>query len=71
MIKVSQIYFSDSARLFVAPGFINGAARALDLGSTFDVYCESVDSDRAALMSDWTQVGNDIAGAINKYAQAE
>ncbi len=68
---MSQIYLSESTRLFAVPNFLSGAARVLDLGSTFDVYNESEDPDRVALMSDWTQVGKDIAGAIDEYAQAE
>ncbi len=67
---MSRIGFSESMRQISVPSFLNGAARALDLGSTFDVYNESDsprNADTFALASDWIQVGNDIAGALDQY----
>ncbi|HEX3045506.1 MAG TPA: hypothetical protein VHY08_12175 [Bacillota bacterium] len=53
------------------PSFINGMARALDLGSTFKLHdysmgeAERIDSE--IMKSDWIWVGKDIKVAINKH----
>ncbi|MCL1975167.1 MAG: hypothetical protein FWG61_03270 [Firmicutes bacterium] len=59
-----QMHFAKSIYLFSTPSFIFGAARVLDIGGTFDTYTESESAsvaDQRALLSDWQQVGLDIA----------
>jgi hypothetical protein len=54
--------------LFARPSFVSGAARALDLGGTFDDYNRSrspEDADVRALHSDWMAVGADMQKAID------
>ena len=56
--------------LYAKPNFIRGAARVLDMGSTFDVYNESQSDDEAdvnALRSDWEAVGTALSKAMNEY----
>lgn len=50
--------------------FAKGMARALDLGSTINLYDYNSDSqemDCMAIRSDWEMVGEDIILAINNY----
>lgn len=61
--------------MFVAPGFLRGAARALDIGGNLgrDAFIISPtpgEADRRALRSDWRVTGRDIAGAF-KQVEAE
>ena len=58
---------SSSDHLFALPDFWSGAARAIDLGGTFDTYrtadaAEFADQD--ALGADWATVGVDMQEAI-------
>jgi hypothetical protein len=56
--------------LFAMPSFVFGAARVLDLGSTFDVYNESLNghiADQRAFLSDWQQVGMDISDSMEIF----
>ena len=58
--------------LFAQPGFIRGMGRALDLGSTKNVYNGSSSADEAdfrALKSDWTIVGDDIRRASHQHGR--
>ena len=71
---MQQMRISLSMRLFATPSLIRGAARVLDLGSTFDVYNESASAEEAdyrALQSDWQQVGLDISGAMETFAHEQ
>jgi len=59
--------------LFAMPTFATGAARALDLGSTFDQYDFSQsekEADFEALKLDWEAVGLDLYEAIDEYKQS-
>jgi hypothetical protein len=62
----------ESTFLFSMPSFFRGAARVLDLGSTFDEYNgasgETV-ADMLAISMDWLQVGNDLADAMEQYEE--
>jgi len=61
-------------RLFSMPDFLSGAARALDIGSTFDGYNESEngdEADRKAILTDWQQVGIELISAMEKYDHVE
>jgi hypothetical protein len=58
--------------LFACPSFVSGAARAVDLGGTFDEYNSSAtpdDADTQALWSDWAVVGQDMHLAIEKVTK--
>ncbi len=58
--------------LFAIPSFVEGMGRVLDIGSTLDIYNDSLtpgQADYKALMSDWVMVGNDIRNSIYKYKQ--
>lgn len=60
--------------LFAMPSFIRGAARALDLGSTTDIYNESNserEADYEALRLDWLTVGSDLYGALDDYEKKQ
>jgi hypothetical protein len=55
--------------LFARPSFVEGMARTMDLGGTLDAYNERMhpmDSDRAAMHSDWEAVGADLLAAVEK-----
>lgn len=57
--------------LYARPSFIEGLARTLDIGGTFDEYNYAADydeADAAALASDWYAVGADLYRAINRYS---
>ena len=52
-----------SSFLFARPSFIEGAARAIDLGGTLNEYNVSMSGEMAdalAMNSDWRQVAEDI-----------
>jgi hypothetical protein len=54
--------------LFAQPSFLNGIARALDIGGTFDAYNRSADeasADLRAISSDWKVIGQDMKRAID------
>ena len=58
--------------LFARPSFFSGAARALDLGGTFDKYNSSPtgeDADFLALRGDWAIVGKDMEAAIEEITK--
>jgi len=60
-------------RLISQPSFVRGAARALDIGSTLDVYNTSPDESTAdywALLNDWYQVGDCLREAMESYDHA-
>lgn len=55
--------------IFVKPGFLRGAARALDVGGVlgreaFRFSRTPADADQEALASDWQVVGQDLASAM-------
>lgn len=59
-----------TSHLFARPSFLEGCARALDLGCTLDRYNtqDSPDAaDAVALWADWCAVGEDIAGAVSTF----
>lgn len=52
--------------LYARPSFLEGWARAIDLGGTLNQYNDSPTSEQAdwiALAADWEAVGNDIEQA--------
>lgn len=66
--NVHKTMGSDS--LFAMPSMLSGAARTLDLGSTFDGYVVSPDGDTAdarALFSDWHEIGEDLVDAVCEF----
>lgn len=55
--------------LFARPSFLEGVARAIDLGSTLQVYNTSdtpEQADRRALTEDFVVVGEDMREAIRE-----
>ena len=63
----------ESFFLFSMPSFIGGMASIMDIGSTLNVYNESIDEDTAdyrAQKSDWTAIGKDIRGALAAWEKA-
>jgi hypothetical protein len=61
-----------SGFLYARPSFLEGAARALDLGGTMAIFNESVDGDMAdflAISADWQRVGQDMRDAIRVFAK--
>jgi hypothetical protein len=58
--------------LYAVPSFLGGAARVLDLGSTFTIYNETFSPSRAdsyALKADWVAVGDDMKTALEQFAE--
>ena len=69
---VIDVYLGTSTYLFAIPSFKRGLARAIDIGSTMDVYNESENgnaADARAIASDWKQVGLDILEAVEEYGK--
>lgn len=69
---IYDIEKSLSFYLFSKPGFNEGMGRVLDIGSTMDVYNESItgtEADQRALLTDWLMVGNDIKNSAKEYEQ--
>jgi|UniRef100_A0A7V6DR58 hypothetical protein len=61
-------------KLFASLGFFEGMGRVMDLYGTMMVANESIspkEADTRAIMSDWQAVGEDIAAAINNYAEGQ
>lgn len=59
--------FKRTARLFARPSFIEGFARAIDIGSTMNEYNKNQtpeEADSKAIQSDWKAVGDDIYFAL-------
>ncbi len=57
--------------LYSQPSMLEGFARVLDIGGTFDVYNDSLspaEADRLALLSDWYAVAADLHRATQAYA---
>lgn len=56
-------FLSHGYRLFALPTWLSGAARALDLGGTYDAYNRSTtgtEADCRAIESDWQIIGDDF-----------
>jgi hypothetical protein len=56
--------------LYASPSFVEGLARAVDIGGTFDEYNSATspsEADEAALASDWYAVGADLYHAISQF----
>lgn len=56
--------------LFAMPSFFRGFGKAIDLGSTRNIYNESDTPEKAdynALRSDWEKTGEDIRKATEGY----
>jgi len=63
-----------SSFLFARPSFLEGAARAFDLGNTLTEYNRSETgelADRRALLADWRLVGDEIRQAIGVFARVQ
>ena len=60
--------------LYATPSFLEGFARALDIGDTFTQY-NTMDSAREAdflaLRSDWRAIGEDLDTALAQYEDEE
>jgi hypothetical protein len=59
--------------LFARPSFIEGIARLVDIGHTFDEYNQSVNGEKAdlkAIRMDWLAVGADLEAAFRAYEAA-
>jgi len=59
---------------FARPSFLEGAARALDLGGVFDSYKDSATPsqvDTQVTLQDWMMVGTDLQAAISAYEQEQ
>ena len=57
-------------RYYPRPGFFEGIARIIDLGSTLDDqprFRSAREADTFALRSDWIVVGKDIRNAIGDF----
>ena len=55
--------------LFADPGFMTGAATAIDMGGTLIIYNQSgspQEADLRALASDWAAIGKDIHDSVEK-----
>jgi len=71
-IDIKETLFQRSGRLFSNPSFVNGFARALDVGATFNEYNQNdtpEEADYWALWSDWHSVGDDLSYAFYLYHQ--
>lgn len=58
--------------LYACPSSMEGFARVLDLGNTFDGYnysANETEADEAAMASDWYAVGADLLRAIRCYSR--
>ena len=56
-----------STYLFARPSWIEGAARAMDLGGTLQEYNyapSGSDADTLAMMADWQAIGDDLRKAV-------
>lgn len=63
----------DFGLLFAQPSFLEGLARAVDIGDTLTVYNNSesgAEADRHALRSDWQAVGQDLKQAMAEFRRA-
>ena len=64
--------FMRTGRLFARPSFLEGCARAIDIGATLNEYNQnktSEEADAAAIRSDWQAVGDDIQVAMDKFSE--
>ena len=60
--------------LYATPSFLEGFARALDIGNTFTQYNTSEnarEADFLALRSDWRAIGEDFENALAEYEDSE
>lgn len=58
--------------LFARPSFVEGVARALDLGGTLQEYNSATSPEQAdalALGADWHVVGRDLLRAMNELSE--
>ena len=58
--------------IYTRPGFLEGVARVLDIGDTFNWYPRfrtAAEADAFALRSDWEAVGQDIRDAIGEFEE--
>lgn len=56
--------------LFTMPTFVEGVARAVDVGDTLTVYNISAspeEADLRAIRADWLAVGNDLRRVMRRY----
>ncbi len=68
---MGDILLTRSGRLFARPSFLEGYARAIDIGATLNEYNKNntpEEADAAAIRSDWQAVGDSIEFAINKIS---
>ena len=58
--------------LYATPSFLEGVARAIDIGDTLTEYNLSesgADADLRALRSDWAAIGRDLRQATAQFEQ--
>ncbi len=63
-----------SSNLFAEPSFLEGMARALDMGGTLNEYNRSLTGELAdfyALLADWAAVGAAIRHAAENYQHTQ
>ena len=59
-----------TSRLFARPSFVEGMARALDMGGTLNEYNTSLsgeEADAIAIWSDWAAIGQDMYAVMGGY----
>ena len=59
-----------TSRLYARPSFIEGMARALDMGGTLNEYNASLsgeEADAIAIWSDWVAIGQDMYAVMGDY----
>ena len=59
-----------TSRLYARPSFIEGMARALDMGGTLNEYNSSLsgeEADAIAIWSDWAAIGQDMYAVMGDY----
>lgn len=55
--------------LYARPSFLEGMARAMDMGGTLNEYNRSMSAEQAdylALLADWRMIGQDLRHAVQQ-----
>ena len=71
---MNENFHENFGLLFATPSYLDGFARALDIGGTFTVYNTSPDpgyADFLALRSDWRAIGDDFYTVLGEYEEGE
>lgn len=69
---MSDTFFVRSGRLFARPSFLEGYARAIDLGGTLTEYNRNQtgeEADEKAISTDWLAVGDSISSAMQSVSK--